>query len=85
MKNIAALHPYDFTARPQVVYPDWNPHYYQLLSAFKKLTGVGAILNTSFNLHGEPNVCSLDDGLRTLEKSGLKHLVLGSYLFSKRS
>lgn len=81
----AAIHPYDSTVRPQVVYRDWNPSYYDLLAAFKKLTGVGAVLNTSFNLHGEPNVCSLDDALRTLEKSGLKHLVLGPYLVNKNS
>lgn len=79
----AALHPYDFTMRPQVVYKSWNPTYHALISEFKKLTGVGGILNTSFNLHGEPNVCSLEDAVRTLEESGLKYLALGSYLLAK--
>ncbi|MCH7567790.1 MAG: hypothetical protein IIA87_00020 [Nanoarchaeota archaeon] len=50
----AAMHPYDSTIRPQIVYKDWNPDYYEIISQFKKFTGVGAILNTSFNLHGSP-------------------------------
>ncbi len=80
---IAALHPYDFTVRPQIVYRDWNPDYYDLISEFRRLTGIGGILNTSFNLHGEPNVCTISDAVRALKNSGLKYLAAGSYLISK--
>jgi carbamoyltransferase len=62
---ISALHPYDLTCRPQIVRNDWNHGYYRLLRVFESQTGVGGILNTSFNLHGDPIVCSPDDALRT--------------------
>jgi len=80
---IAALHPYDLTCRPQVVRKDWNPGYYQILKAFERLTGVGGILNTSFNLHGEPIVCSPKDALDTFINSGLDALALGNFYITK--
>jgi carbamoyltransferase len=79
----AALHPYDFTARPQLVSRAANRDYHALLSAFQRRTGVGAVLNTSFNLHGEPIVESPADALSTFERSGLQHLALGEWLISK--
>ncbi|GIW67076.1 MAG: carbamoyltransferase [Candidatus Parcubacteria bacterium] len=79
----AGIHPYDFTIRPQIVRKDWNPKYHYLISEFKKLTGIGAVLNTSFNLHGEPLVCSPEDAISTFERSGLKYIALGNYLISK--
>lgn len=81
----AAIHPRDKTARPQCVLPDWNPEYHEIISEFKNLTGIGAVLNTSFNLHGEPNVCSPRDALHTMDNSGLKYLAIGSYLLEKRT
>jgi carbamoyltransferase len=80
----AALHPKDLTVRPQCVIKAWNPDYHELISEFKKLTGIGGVLNTSFNLHGEPNVCSPVDAIHTLDNSGLNYLAMGSYLLSKR-
>lgn len=82
---VAAIHPRDFTARPQCVLPDWNPGYHSLISHFKAKTGIGAVLNTSFNLHGEPNVCSPQDAIRTIDLSGLRYLVLGHVLLEKRT
>lgn len=79
----AAIHPFDYTSRPQILTQQANPRYYHLLKYFKKLTGRGAILNTSFNLHGEPIVCSPDDAISTLVRSGLKYLVLEDYLIEK--
>ena len=79
----AAIHPYDFTLRPQMVYKDWNLSYHRLISEFKKLRGISGILNTSFNLHGEPNVLSPKDAMHTFENSGLKYLALGNFLVSK--
>jgi carbamoyltransferase len=81
----AALHPKDATVRPQCVLKGWNPDYHEIISEFKKLTGIGGVLNTSFNLHGEPNVCSPADAIHTLDNSGLNYLAMGSYLLSKRS
>ncbi len=79
-----AIHPYDFTLRPQVVDMEQNPSYYRLIQEFKNLTGIGGVLNTSFNLHGEPIVCSPEDALHTFDNSDLQHLAMGSYLISKK-
>ena len=81
---IAAIHPYDFTIRPQIVTKKHNKDYYEILLNFSKLTGIGGILNTSFNLHGEPNVLTPGDALKTFENSGLKYLTMGGYLFEKK-
>jgi len=80
----AACHPYDNTIRPQVVYKDWNPDYYRLIKEFEKLTGRGAILNTSFNLHGHPIVCSPKDALEVFKKSGLEYMAMGNFLVRKQ-
>jgi carbamoyltransferase len=79
----AALHPSDYTARPQLVDKTWNPGYHKIISAFERHTGIGAVLNTSFNLHGEPNVGGPEDAIHTLDHSGLNYLVLGSFLVKK--
>ena len=79
----AAIHPYDGTGRPQEVYESWNPDYHRLISNFEELTGEALILNTSFNLHGEPVVCSPKDALRVFNISGLQHLAIGNFLLSK--
>ena len=80
----AALHPHDATARPQILEEGWNPEYHALIRAFQSRTGVGAVLNTSFNLHGEPIVCTAADAVDTFERSGLQHLAVGHWLISKR-
>ena len=80
---IAALHPYDLTSRPQMVKKEINPEYHAVISHFEKLTGIGGILNTSFNLHGEPNVETPLDALRTFEHSGLPCVAVGNYLIEK--
>lgn len=79
----AAMHPYDQTLRPQIVTKDYNPDYYEVIEEFSKLTGRGGILNTSFNLHGEPNVLTPEDAIHTVDNSDLKYLVVGDYLFEK--
>jgi carbamoyltransferase len=80
----AAIHPRDKTARPQCVIRDWNPEYYEIIAEFKSLTGIGAVLNTSFNLHGEPLVCSPLDAIHTIDESGLRYLAIGKYLLIKK-
>ena len=80
----AAIHPNDGTSRAHIVEESWNPSYHRLLREFEGRTGIGAVLNTSFNLHGEPVVCSPDDAIDTFERSGLPHLALGRWLISKK-
>ncbi|HMO35207.1 MAG TPA: carbamoyltransferase C-terminal domain-containing protein, partial [Gemmatales bacterium] len=80
----AGTHPFDQTIRPQVV-NELNPSYRDLLRAFKARTGVGGLLNTSFNLHGSPIVGTPEIAIDTLVKSELDALLLGSYLVTKPS
>ena len=81
----AGTHPRDHTIRAQVVTENANPGYHRLLGLFEEKTGRGGLVNTSFNLHGEPIVHSPEDAIRVLQKSGLKHLALGHFLLSKRT
>lgn len=80
----AGLHPFDKTMRPQIVYQKDNFLYHSLIKEFEKITGVGALMNTSFNIHGEPIVGSPYDAIDTLKRCGLKHLYIGNYLVSKK-
>lgn len=79
----AALHQGDMTARPQVLGRKANPGYYALIERFSEITGVGAVLNTSLNLHGQPLVATPHQALYTFENSGLRNLALGPYLVRK--
>lgn len=81
----AAMHQYDFTLRPQLVDKDWNHGYWKVLSEFEKITGIGGILNTSYNLHGFPIVRSPKEAMYVLMNSGLEYLAIGSYLVKKQS
>jgi len=71
------------TARIQTVYPDASPRYHQLIQQFGQATGVPVLLNTSFNVRGEPIVSSPGDALNTLFNSGIDALFLGDYLIEK--
>lgn len=79
---VAGLHPYDRSARPQTV-NDWNPGYRKVLGEFESLTGVGGLLNTSFNIHGYPIVSIPETAIWTFENSGLDGVALGNYLISR--
>ena len=79
------LHPYDFTGRVQMVKEDWNPEYYRVLKSFETASGgVGGILNTSFNLHGEAIVRTPRDAVETFLNSGLDALAIGLYFVTKK-
>jgi len=80
---IGAVHQADYTARPQVLEKSWNEEYYEILKTFEKHTGIGVILNTSFNLHGYPIVYGAKEALWVMENSGLKYLALDNYLIEK--
>lgn len=79
----AAVH-LDNTARAQLVKKEISPRYWKLINEFNKLSGIPAILNTSFNLQGEPIVCSPEDALKTFFASELDYLVMGDFLISKQ-
>jgi len=82
-KKVPAVTHADNTARPQLVYKDSNPLYYSLISAFHKKTGVPLLLNTSFNLKGEPIVASPEDAYSTFIRSGIDILVMGNFICEK--
>jgi carbamoyltransferase len=81
---VAAIHPQDGSARAHLVDEAWNPEYHRVIREFERRTGIGAVLNTSFNLHGEPLAASPEDALDTFERSGLRHLALDRWMLSKR-
>ena len=84
MKNLkAAIHPYDYTCRPQIVLKGTNSKYHELISHFGKITGVYALLNTSLNHHGKPIVSNFKDALDVFDKSDLDGIILGDYFLYK--
>ncbi|MCS7013234.1 MAG: carbamoyltransferase [Chloroherpetonaceae bacterium] len=73
----------DFSARIQTVHRDTNPRYWQLLKTFEDLTGCGVVVNTSFNVRGEPIICTPDDAYRCFMRTEMDCLVIGNYVFEK--
>jgi len=78
-EKIPAIIHVDGTCRIQTVSREQNPHYYDIIKAFKDKTGCPIIFNTSFNLGGEPLVETLDDAVRTLANSEIEYLYLPEY------
>ncbi|PBQ34809.1 hypothetical protein CNR22_04085 [Sphingobacteriaceae bacterium] len=81
--TIPAVTHLDFSARVQTVNKAVNPKYHALISAYKKLTGSGLIVNTSFNVRGEPIVCNPYDAYRCFMSTEMDYLVMGNYVFAK--
>jgi len=75
----------DGTARPQIVTPQSNRRYYELLARFHSKTQIPCLLNTSLNRRGEPMVCSPDDALNMFYGSDLQNLAIGDFLVQKSS
>jgi carbamoyltransferase len=73
----------DGSARPQTVERDVNPLFWRLIRKFGDRTGVPVVMNTSFNLRGEPIVCAPTDAIRTFFSSGMDALVIGSFVVEK--
>jgi len=73
----------DFSARIQTVHKETNPRYWQLINTFKEKTGYGVIVNTSFNVRGEPIVCTPEDAYRCFMSTEMDYLVINDYLFIK--
>lgn len=84
IKEVSSISHVDGTARIQSVCKDENPKYHALISAFNDLKGIPMVLNTSFNIKGEPIVCSPSDALRCFFGTGLDALFIGNFLLRKR-
>ncbi|MFY7792388.1 MAG: carbamoyltransferase [Chitinophagaceae bacterium] len=73
----------DFSARVQTVHPETNPRYHSLISAFEQQTGYGLVVNTSFNVRGEPIVCTPYDSYRCFMSTEMDYLVVGDFVYCK--
>jgi len=82
--DVPAITHVDFSARIQTVHKQTNPRYHALIKAFKKLTGYGILINTSFNVRGEPIVCTPDDAFRCFMRTEMDFLVMGDFIFDKQ-
>ncbi len=73
----------DYSARIQSVNKETNPRYWALINSFRELTGYGVVVNTSFNVRGEPIVCTPEDAYRCFMGTEMDFLVMGNFLFTK--
>jgi carbamoyltransferase len=81
--SIPAITHVDYSARVQTVDGKSNPRFYELLNNFKKLTGCSVLVNTSFNIRGEPIVCSPEEAYQCFMRTEMDYLVLENYLLTK--
>ena len=81
--TVPAVTHIDYSARVQTVHKQTNRLYYAVLSRFKELTGCPVVVNTSFNVRGEPIVCTIEDAFRCFMGTGIDLLVCGNALLSK--
>lgn len=82
--DLPAITHVDYSARVQTVRREDNARYYDVIKAFQSLTGYPIVVNTSFNVRGEPIVCTPEDAYRCFMRTGMDYLVLGSYLLDKK-
>jgi carbamoyltransferase len=81
--DVPAITHVDYSARIQSVSRKTNPQYWEIIKAFEDLTGYGIIINTSFNVRGEPIVCTPRDAYRCFMRTEMDYLVLGNLLLEK--
>jgi len=82
--DIPAITHVDYSARLQTVHSDTNPLYHKLIKKFEENSGCAVIINTSFNVRGEPIVCTPQDAYRCFMRTDMDYLVMGNYLFDKK-
>ena len=82
--DIPSITHIDYSARLQTVHKETNPHYWGLINAFKQKTGYGVIVNTSFNVRGEPIVMTPEDAYKCFMRTEMDYLVLGNFIFDKK-
>lgn len=83
--DVPAITHVDYSARVQTVGPEFNPNYYDLLRAFERRTGCPLLVNTSFNVRGEPIVCSPKDAYTCFMRTAMDYLVLWPFLLDKKA
>jgi carbamoyltransferase len=83
--DIPAVTHVDYSARIQTVHAETNPRYHALISAFKKRTGCSVLVNTSFNVRGEPIVCTPEDAFACFMGTEMETLVIGDCILQKKS
>jgi carbamoyltransferase len=81
--RLPAITHVDFSARIQSVSRDTNPMFYELIRQYQEITGVGVLINTSFNVRGEPIVAAPEDAYRCFMRTEMDYLVMGNYLCDK--
>ncbi|MCH8058791.1 MAG: carbamoyltransferase, partial [Proteobacteria bacterium] len=81
--ELPAITHVDYSARVQTVHKETNPRYHALISEFESLTGCGVVVNTSFNVRGEPIVCTPEDAYRCFMRTEMDYLVLENFLLAK--
>jgi len=81
--DLPAITHIDYSARVQTVAKDTNPNYYTLIKEFERLTGCAVVINTSFNVRGEPIVCTPADAYQCFMRTHIDHLVLGPFMLNK--
>ena len=79
-KNSPAAVHVDGTARPQLVKKEINPSFYKIIQEYKKIAKIPTLINTSFNMHEEPIVCSPFDAIRSFQQGNLDYLAIGNFL-----
>lgn len=82
--DMPAITHIDYSARIQTVHHETNPVYHDLVREFKQLTGYGVIVNTSFNVRGEPIICTPEDAYRCFMRTEMDYLAIGNFLFEKK-
>jgi carbamoyltransferase len=82
--DLPAITHIDYSARIQSVSRETNPRYWELINQFKQQTGYSVIVNTSFNVRGEPIVCTPEDAYRCFMRTDMDYLVLGNYVLDKK-
>ena len=81
--DVQAITHLDFSARIQTVHKETNPEYWQLINTFKEKTGYGIIVNTSFNVRGEPIVCTPEDAYKCFMRTEMDYLVINNFILKK--
>ncbi len=82
--TLPAITHVDYSARIQTIHPETNPRFYELLKHFEQRTGCGVLVNTSFNVRGEPIVCTPQDAYRCFMRTEMDYLVLENFLLTKK-
>jgi carbamoyltransferase len=82
--ELPAITHVDYSARVQTVHEETNPRYYRLIKAFEEATGCGVLVNTSFNVRGEPIVCTPEHAYRCFMRTEMDFLVIENFLLAKK-